>query len=91
MPDKFPETVIELCDYIEKHASGIYVREKDATGKFDAVALTELPVKLAIQHTLRFIREGRVPVVVFDEQPNGLPPPEAMHGAADDFGGSDYE
>jgi hypothetical protein len=86
-----PTTLIELCDYIVKYADGIFIREKNEEGHWESIALTELPTLLAIKHTLRFVREGRIPVRVRSEaEMKELSPPEAMHGAADEFGGSDY-
>ena len=49
-----------LCDYIEEHASQIYIREY-VNGQLGSYALTELPASLAVKHTLRFIKEGGMP------------------------------
>jgi len=51
----------DLCDYILKYAQDIYVREQ-INGKWGGYALTELPPQKAIEHTLRFIKEGHIPV-----------------------------
>ena len=69
MPDRepLPQTLDELCDWIEKHAAAIYVRE-EFRGKWESCRLTELPPMRAIHHALRFIREGRVPVYVRSPQ-----------------------
>ena len=62
-----PKTLDELCDYIVKYANSIAVREK-INGKWGSYWLTELPVKLALKHAMRFIKEGRVPVIVLKEE-----------------------
>lgn len=61
------ESLDELCEYIETYADGIYVRE-EVDGEWGSHALTELPAEQAIEHTLRFIRERRVPGRVVDEE-----------------------
>lgn len=55
----FP-TLPELLDYIEKHASAIYVRAA-LNGTWGNYALTELPSAVAIPWVLEFIRRGRLP------------------------------
>jgi hypothetical protein len=59
-PEGYCESLGELCDYIEQHAERIYVREQIG-GKHDAYALTDLPPRLAIHYTLKFIRDGITP------------------------------
>jgi hypothetical protein len=68
--EKLPQTVNELCDYIEEHAESIYVREKigDAWASF---SLAEMDGKSAIRHAMKFIKERRTPVRV-------LPPKETV-------------
>jgi len=58
-----PKTLNELCDYIVKYADSIPVREK-IDGKWGSYWLTELPVKLALKHAMRFVKEGRIPARV---------------------------
>lgn len=55
------KTIEELCDYIAEYAGYIFVREQ-IDGKWGSYSLTELPPAHAIEHALRFIKEGRVPV-----------------------------
>ena len=62
-----PKTLDELCEYIVKYADSIAVREK-IDGKWGSYWLTELPVKLALKHAMRFIKEGRVPIIVLKEE-----------------------
>jgi len=66
--EKLPETLEELCDYIERHASRIFIREQDTEGKWDSFALNELPIDKCLHHTLRFIKEGRIPTRLLTEQ-----------------------
>jgi len=63
MSEDLPKTLDELCDYIVKYADSIPVREK-VDGKWGSYFLTELPVKLALKHAIRFIKAGRIPVRV---------------------------
>jgi len=56
--DPLPQTVDELCDWIEAHADEIYVREK-IDGKWESLCLTDLPANRAIHHVLRWIRRGK--------------------------------
>jgi hypothetical protein len=49
----------DLCGYITEHVAHIYVRLGPRT-----VCLADLPPADAIREALRFIREGRVPVIV---------------------------
>ena len=62
-----PRNLNELCDYIVKYADSIPVREK-VNGEWGSYFLTELPVKLALKHALRFIKEGKIPVRVVKER-----------------------
>jgi len=64
--DNEPETLEEFCDMISDHTDGIYVREQ-VGGKWDAYSLSNLPAPLAIKHALRFIKEGRVPIIIRQE------------------------
>lgn len=59
--ENLPETIGDLCDYISLWKHSIYVREQ-VNGKWDSYALTELPSNKAIDHTLHFVKEGRIPV-----------------------------
>lgn len=60
--NNLPQNLDEFCNYIIKYADDIYVREqKQIDGKWDSYALTELPVKKALEHVMRFIKEGRIP------------------------------
>ena len=58
-----PRTLDELCDYIVKYADSIPVRE-EINGKWGSYFLTELPVKLALKHAMRFVKEGKIPIIV---------------------------
>ena len=49
-------SVEELLDLIEQNADRIAVREK-VDGKWGSFHLTELPVRLALKHAFRFVRE----------------------------------
>lgn len=55
------KTIGDLANYISLHKRSIYVREQ-IDGKWDSYSLSELPADLAIDHTLRFIQQGIVPV-----------------------------
>lgn len=67
---KRPESLDELCDWIERHTAAIYLREQ-VDGRWTKVSLAELPPDRAIHHALHFIRLGRVPVIVLrDKQRN---------------------
>jgi hypothetical protein len=63
-----PETVEEACDYIVRYAADIYVRERGPDGQWGSFALTELPADKAVEHALRFIREGQVPHRIVREE-----------------------
>jgi hypothetical protein len=56
--------LLELLAEIERHAVDIYVRDYDAEGRIGTVALADLPAKAALRHALRFLENGRMPVVV---------------------------
>lgn len=60
MTETMPRNLEELCDYIVKYADDIYVREQ-IDGKWGAYSLSEMPVKLALMHAMRLIKEGTVP------------------------------
>ena len=64
---KMCDTPEELQSYIIKNADKIYVREY-VDQKWGSFSLTELPVKQAMKHAMRFIIEGRIPVVMKGEQ-----------------------
>lgn len=64
MSEKPPETLEELCDYIVRHAAGIFVREC-VDGRLVPRSLAELPGQRAIHHAMRFVKEGGVPCRVF--------------------------
>jgi len=55
-----------LCDYIERNADRIYVREQ-VDGKWGSYALTSLPAPLAVSHALRLVRESRTPAADLGE------------------------
>jgi len=55
------KTVEQLANYISLHKGSIYVREQ-VNGKWGSYSLSELPTDLAIDHALRFIQQGIVPV-----------------------------
>ena len=77
---KLPETIGELCDYIKDNASRIFIREQ-IDGKWGAYALSDLSVDKAIYHTLRFVREGRIPVILKGESDvKGTDPDETDRG-----------
>ena len=62
-------TLDDLIDYIARYKEHIYVREQlEIDGKWRSYALTELPANLAIDHALSFIKEGRVPVRMLQEE-----------------------
>ena len=56
----------DLAVYITQHKNTIYVREQ-VNGKWGSYALTELPADLALDHALKFIEEGRIPVCLKEE------------------------
>ena len=58
------QSIEDLCDWIETYKDAIYVRASFPNGEVANVALNKLPVDMAIEHTLRFLREGRLPVIV---------------------------
>lgn len=60
-----PETLEDLCDYISKYKTKIFIREQ-VNGKWGSFALSELSADKAIDHALRFIKEGRVPTRLLD-------------------------
>jgi len=60
------DAMLTVAQCISEQAPRIYVRE-EVNGKWDSYALTELPAELAILHVLRFIAEGRMPVVMVDD------------------------
>ncbi len=60
MEEDTPKSLEELCDYIVKYADDIFVREQ-INGKWDAYALSEIPVKLALKNAMKWIKEGVVP------------------------------
>jgi hypothetical protein len=66
--ERLPQTLGELCDFIETHADEIYVRDRGPDGAFNALALTELTPPRLIHHVLEFIRRGRIPVYVKKEK-----------------------
>ena len=55
------KTIENLCDYISLYKRTIFIREK-VDGKWGGYSLSELPTDLAIDHALRFIKEGRIPI-----------------------------
>jgi len=57
------KTVEDLCDYISLYKRSIFIREQ-IDGKWGGYSLAELPSGKAIDHALRFIKEGRIPVRV---------------------------
>ena len=67
--DNEPETLEELCDMISDNVDGIYIREQIG-GKWGPYSLAEMPSGLAIKHALRFVKEGRVPVILKQEKGN---------------------
>jgi hypothetical protein len=58
--DNTPQSLEELCDYIEKYAQDIYIREK-INDKWGAYSIAELPTSLALKHVFTFIKLGRIP------------------------------
>lgn len=69
MEGNLPESLDELCDYIVKYADDIYVREQ-INGKWGSYSLTEMPTILALKHSMRFIKEGRVPHRIIRNEEN---------------------
>jgi hypothetical protein len=65
-PEGYCESLGELCDYIERYAQHIHVSE-NIGGRAGEYALTELPTKLAIAHTLRIIRTGTTPARILTD------------------------
>lgn len=61
MSDDLPTDLPSLLDWIERYADDIYVRERNADGHWEAMALSALPTKVAIKWVCSWIREGRVP------------------------------
>lgn len=55
------KTVEDLADYISLYKASIYVRVQ-VDSEWGSFPLNELPADLAIDHALRFIKEGRIPV-----------------------------
>jgi len=55
--------MLTVIQCIAEQGSRIFVRE-EVDGKWGSYALTEMPTELAIMHVLRFVSEGRMPVVV---------------------------
>ena len=72
--EKLPQTINELCDYIEENASSIYVREKvgDTWASF---SLAEMDGKSAIRHAMRFVKERKTPVRVLPPKTTDDPTP----------------
>lgn len=55
--------MLRVIQCIAEQAPRICVREQ-VDGKWGSYTLTEMPAELAIMHVLRFISEGRMPVVM---------------------------
>ena len=53
----------DLLTYIEDNLSRIYVREK-ICDVWQSISISQLPADLAIKHVFRFLREGKIPVIV---------------------------
>lgn len=64
------KTIGDQCKYIELFMHDIFVREF-VDGKWQNMALAELPAEAAIKHTLRFIREGIIPIRLKGEENGG--------------------
>lgn len=56
---KVPETLEELCDWIETQADRVHVREK-VDRKWGNYKLTELSADRAIHHALQWVRTGHL-------------------------------
>jgi hypothetical protein len=61
-----PETITDLCSYIDKYKDSIYVREF-VDGKWQSLSLIKLPTDKAIEHVLRFISNGFIPTIIKKE------------------------
>ena len=59
-----PETIEELCNYIEIYQDSIFVREQSPSGAWVNLSLSELTTKQAIHHVCKFIAMGIIPVRV---------------------------
>lgn len=60
------KTQEDMQSYIIENAERIYVREF-VNQKWGSFSLAELPVKQAMKHAMRFIIEGRIPLVMKGE------------------------
>jgi len=56
-------TIERLCDYIVENYDKIAVRV-ELNGKWQSLFLSELPVKLALEQAMRFIKELKVPYIM---------------------------
>jgi hypothetical protein len=64
MPNLMPSELIALLADIEKHAADIYIRDYNAEGKVENMALADMPGRLALRHALHFLIRGEMPRVV---------------------------
>ena len=55
----------DLEYYIDDNMDTIFVREQ-INGKWGSYSLRELPEELAKKHIMRFLSEGRLPVIVLE-------------------------
>lgn len=70
-PDGHCETLDELCDYIAEHAHQIYVRARRAPdGRFESLALTEVPVAAALTFAMGWVKRDITPVRLRDLAPD---------------------
>ncbi len=66
-PDGHCETIGELMDYIEANAERIFVRAKNAEGRFDSIPLSQMRPTDVLTHAFRWLRAGQTPIVVLPE------------------------
>lgn len=67
-----PELMLpyRIVEYCAKHADAIYVRAQvpESDGQWQSIALSKLPIDVAIQHVARWVREDAVPVRILNDQ-----------------------
>lgn len=66
-PDGYCETVEELCEYIVKYASSIWVRVKVGDG-YESIQLDACSAADAIKFVCGWIKDGRTPARIRSEE-----------------------
>ena len=71
--EETPQTLEELFEYILRYADDIYVRAQ-RNGKWENVALSELPATEALQRAFQWVLDRHIPVRVLKTPPPATKP-----------------